>query len=252
VTARIFHLVPSLTLLLALFQASAEARVALEDRQGKRVSVETLSFTDETGAPVALARYFEQGRPVLMLPVYFGCPGPCSLALANLVTELKGIAASAGRGFEVVVLSIDPGEGPARAVEGKQLALSLYGRPETAQGWHFLTGRAGEIARLTRELGFEFEPDPRSGFISHPSALFVLTPAGLISRTLSGVRHTRRQLWSAIYDAGHGKIERFFDRLTEICALSMEHDGLLFRLLRQAERLRVWAWLPRGIRFAQP
>jgi protein SCO1/2 len=38
------------------------------------------------------------------------------------------------------VVSIDPSEGPDLAAAKKRSYVKRYGQPETADGWHFLTG----------------------------------------------------------------------------------------------------------------
>ena len=53
-----------------------------------------------------------------------------------------------GREFDVVAVSFDPKEGPGLAAQKKAAYLERYKRPQTAAGWHFLTGHAGD--RSTR------------------------------------------------------------------------------------------------------
>ena len=50
----------------------------------------------------------------------------------------------AGKEFEVVAVSFDPKDTPALAAEKKQAYLERYKRPQTAAGWHFLTGEEAD------------------------------------------------------------------------------------------------------------
>ena len=57
-----------------------------------------------------------------------------------------------GKDFDVVIISIDPSETPELAAKKKAFYLKRYGRPETAAGWHFLTGQRPAIDAVTEPL----------------------------------------------------------------------------------------------------
>jgi len=65
----------------------------------------------------------------------------CNQIEQGVVGSLKMLSFNAGRDYEVVFVSFDPRETPDMAAKKKVAALSRYGRPETAAGWHFLTGK---------------------------------------------------------------------------------------------------------------
>src|SRR6266478_10131160 len=100
-----------------------------------------LPFRDETGRDVKLQDYFGS-KPVLLALVYYGCPMLCNQVEMGVVGTLKMLSFNPGREYEVVFVSFDPNETPGMAARKKEAALSHYGRPETAFGWHFLTGAA--------------------------------------------------------------------------------------------------------------
>ena len=73
-----------------------------------------LRFRDEAGRDVRLGDYFGR-RPVILALVYYGCPLLCNQVLNGLTRSLKPLSLDAGKDFEVVAVSIDPGETPELA-----------------------------------------------------------------------------------------------------------------------------------------
>ena len=110
-------------------------------------------FRDETGKAVRLGDYFGK-RPVILSLVYYQCKMLCPEEIDGLVGALEMVKFAPGKDFDVVFVSIDPSETPEIAAREKALYVKRYGRPETASGWHFLTGpaagdqRPGERGRL--------------------------------------------------------------------------------------------------------
>ena len=103
------------------------------------------AFVDEAGTPVTLGTYFNGKKPAVFALVYFDCPMLCSEELDGLTSSLEMVKMSPGKDFDVVMVSIDPTDTPEGAAKKKAFYLKRYGRPETAAGWHYLTGqRAGD------------------------------------------------------------------------------------------------------------
>ena len=74
--------------------------------------------------------------------VYYECPLLCSEELNGLASALEMVKLTPGKDFDIVaVVSIDPSERPELAAKKKANYLKRYGHPETAYGWHFLTGQ---------------------------------------------------------------------------------------------------------------
>ena len=98
------------------------------------------AFVDETGKPVVLGDYFGK-RPAVLSLVYYNCPMLCSEEMDGLTSSLEMVKLTPGKDFDVVIISIDPSETPEMAAKKKAFYLKRYGRPETAAGWHYLTGQ---------------------------------------------------------------------------------------------------------------
>ena len=96
---------------------------------------------------VRLGQFFDGKRPVILTMNYSNCPRLCSLQLNGLVKAMRAMPWDLGRQFQMVTVIIDPTESPERARLAKQGYLNSYGRPGSAAGWHFLTGRDEDIKR---------------------------------------------------------------------------------------------------------
>ena len=130
--------------------------VGIDEQLGGQIPLD-LHFRDENGTEVALASLFPGDRPVVLSLNYSDCPMLCTLVLNGLVDGLEELSWTPGREFDVISVSIDPLETPQRARLTKQKYLRDYGRPETAAGWHFLTGTQENIQRLADAVGFRYK-----------------------------------------------------------------------------------------------
>src|SRR6202035_2973313 len=135
-----------------------------------------LTFRDESGRDVQLRQYFGH-RPVLLALVYYGCPMLCNQIEQGVVGSLKMLSFNAGRDYEVVFVSFDARETPDMAAKKKAAALSHYGRPDTAEGWHFLAGAKPSIDSLTEAANFRYSFNGKSGIFAHVSGIMLLPPA---------------------------------------------------------------------------
>ncbi len=175
-----------------------------------------LAFNDETGNTVKLGDYFGQ-RPVILALVYYECPMLCTEVLNGMTGALETMNFNAGREFDVVVVSIDPGETPALALQKKQLYVKRYGRPGTEGGMHFLTGRQDAIEALANAVGFKYKYDPAIDQFAHVAVLTILTPAGHVSRYLYGIEYSPRDLKLALVEAADSKIGSAVDQALLFC-----------------------------------
>jgi protein SCO1/2 len=81
------------------------------------------AFKDEYGRPVTLGRYFGQKRPVIVAFVYYTCPMLCTQVMNGISASLRALPFNAGQDFDVVLVSFDPRDNPAAALEKKQAHL---------------------------------------------------------------------------------------------------------------------------------
>lgn len=176
-----------------------------------------LAFRDETGKNVHLSDYFHHQKPVVLAFVYFSCPMLCMQLEEGLVGSLRMISFNPGRDYEVVFVSFDDRDTPDIAAMKKQTALKQFRRPETASGWHFLTGQKDAIMAATQAANFTFNFDAKSNLFAHASGILLLTPEGRISRYFYGVEFPSRNLRLGLVDASEGRIGTPIDHALLYC-----------------------------------
>ena len=189
--------------------------IGFDQHLGANVPLD-LAFRDEAGRSVRLGDYFGK-RPVVLSLNYYGCPMLCTVTLNGLASALDVLSYTAGREFEVVVVSFDPKETPELATQKKKAYLERYKRPGAAEGWHFLTGDAEDIERLTKAVGFRYAWDSDTKQFAHPAGVMVLTPEGKIARYLFGIEYAPKDLRFAVIEASEGKIGTPADQVVLSC-----------------------------------
>jgi protein SCO1 len=175
-----------------------------------------LPFRDETGRHVKLGDYFGQ-KPVVLAFVYFDCPMLCDQVQQGVVGSLRMLSFNPGRDYEVVFVSFDDRDTPEKAARKKETVLSRFRRPETASGWHFLTGSRESIAAATNAANFRYRFDAKNDYFAHASGIMLLTPGGRISRYFYGVEYPGRDLRLGLVDASAGKIGSAIDHVLLFC-----------------------------------
>jgi len=194
---------------------SVLTRIGIDQKLDTRIDA-SISFYDESGHAVTLRDYFGT-KPIILTPIYYECPMLCSMQLNGLVKALRVMPITAGRDFEIVTFSIDPKEIPELALAKKTHYVRDYGRPEAAAGWHFLTGSADSIHRLTDEIGFRYMYDSFTGQWAHSSAIVVLTPDGRVAQYLYGIEYDPGALKFSLTRAFNGGIGSLVDHVLLYC-----------------------------------
>jgi protein SCO1 len=191
------------------------SKIAIDQRIGYQVPLD-LPFVDDSGKQAKLGDYFGK-RPVVLALVYYECPMLCTQVLNGLVSALGTMNLQAGRDFDVVAVSFNPKEGPGLASQKKANYVQRYGRPDTANGWHFLTGTQESITRLTEAVGFKYAFDENIQQFAHGAAIEVLTPTGLIARYFYGIDFSPRDLRLGLVEASNGHIGTVVDDVLLFC-----------------------------------
>jgi protein SCO1 len=208
--------------------------VGIDQKLNQQVPLD-LTFRDETGKTVQLSQYFGQ-KPVLLSLVYFNCPMLCTQVLNGMEASMKGLPMDAGNEFNAISVSIDPSDKPVLAAVKQQMYVGMYGRPNGAQGWHFLTGDEDQIKKLADAVGFRYAYDPDSKQFAHASAIMVLTPDGKLSKYFYGIQYSPRDLRLGLVEASARKIGTPVDSILLFCYHYDPHTGkyglLISRLIQ--------------------
>ncbi len=179
-----------------------------------------LAFTDDAGQQVALGSYFGK-RPAILALVYYRCPMLCSEELDGLTSALQMVRYVPGKDFNVIVVSIDPTEGTDLAAAKKREYLKRYGHPESAGGWHFMTGRQPDIDALTEAVGFKYVkiqvPNSNQIQFAHASAIQIVTPEGKLAQYYMGVEYSPKDLLLGLNEASSNRIGSPVDNILTYC-----------------------------------
>jgi protein SCO1/2 len=181
---------------------------------------------DTTGRAVELGEYFRPGPdgrelPVILALVYYDCPVACPATLNAINQCINGLDYTVGEDFRVVIVSFDPTNTTEQARDEETGALTAYNRrktPAIRDGYRFHTAQADESRRIADAVGFEYRYLPDVDEYGHPSAIFVLSPEGQVSRYMYGYQFYPGQMRLALLDASQGRIARSFgDKIMLFC-----------------------------------
>ena len=189
--------------------------VGIDQKLDEQVPLD-LVFRDEAGKDVPLGQLVKD-KPVVLMLVYYECPMLCTMALNDITKTLRVVQYDIGRQFDVVTVSFDPREDYELAAAKKASYVKQYGRPGAERGWHFLTGDAEPIKRLTESVGFRYTWDEPTRQFAHASGFMILTPQGKLARYFFGHDYSATDLRLSLVEASQGKIGTPTDALLLYC-----------------------------------
>lgn len=221
-TAGIRYLLPIVIAMIGCASAAAQDTrwregVGFDQKLNARLPLDVM-LRDENGEKIRLRQYF-QGKPVVLMPVYYQCPMLCGLELNGLVRCLRAMELTAGKDFQIVTFSIDPREKPALAKQKRKRYLTRYGREGAESGWHFLTGDQQSITTLCDAIGFRAKYNAETGQYAHAAGIVVCTPDGRIARYFFGVEFVPRDLRLGLVEASNNEIGSLADQVLLFCYL---------------------------------
>ncbi len=190
-------------------------QIGIDQRLNEQVPLD-LRFKDETGRDVRLGEFFGK-RPVVLALVYYECPMLCTQVLNGTVSALSVLTFDVGKEYDFVAVSINPKETPGLAAEKKKAYVARYKRPETADGWHFLTGQEDDIRRLAAAVGFRYAFDPDIQQYAHGAGIEILTPRGVVAKYFYGIEFSPRDLRFGLIEASDEHIGTVVDNALMLC-----------------------------------
>ena len=183
-------------------------KVGVEQHLNQQLPLDA-QFVDDTGRTVRLGDYFGK-HPAILSLVYYNCPMLCSEEMDGLAGALEMVRMNPGKDFEVIIISIDPSETPELAAKKKAFYVKRYGRPDTAGGWHFLTGKQDAIDAVSKATGFGYiripGPDGKLDQFAHASSIEVVTTSGRIAQYYLGVEYSPKDVMLGLIEASGNKI----------------------------------------------
>jgi protein SCO1 len=216
-------------------------QVGITPQLGQKIPLD-LKFTDADGKSVRLGDLVKD-RPAVLHLVYYECPMLCQLSRDGLLRTLETLTLKPGKDFSVITVSFDPREGPEFSARARQVAMERFDRESVEQGWTFLTGDEPSIKQLCDSVGFRYKFDEQKQQYAHAAGIFILTPGGTISRYLSGVEYSPRDLRLSLVEASQDKIGTATDQVLLLCYMydptSGKYGLAIMTVLRTAGALTV-------------
>ena len=173
-------------------------------------------FKDETGKMVRLGDFIDGKRPTVLVLAYHTCKTLCTFVQRSVLDAAKGADWTVGNQYDVVTVSIHPGDTPAMALGKKNETVAAYAREGSAKGWHYLTGDAASSQRVADAVGWKFHRDI-DGEIAHPAAVMLLKPNGHVARYIYGIELAPTDLQVGLLEASEGKNITTLERVKLYC-----------------------------------
>ncbi|HJU25292.1 MAG TPA: SCO family protein [Rhodanobacteraceae bacterium] len=206
-------------------------RVGFDQHLGAQVPLDAV-FRDADGRPVRL-RGLLDGKPALLVPGYYTCRNLCTTVRAGVANAVRRSGLVPGEQFNVLLVSIDPHDGPASA-RTTQSNDELSHPDARVADWHYLSGAETAMAPLMRSIGFRYFLDDRNDQYAHAAGIVLLTPQGRVAQYLFGVRFAPETLRLALVHASQGGIGTIVDRLLLLCC---DYDASTGRYTVTIERV---------------
>ncbi len=209
-------------------QMKASNQVGIDEKLGRQIALDTI-LKDESGNDVTLRRLID--KPTILIFNYFRCPGICPVLISNLVQVVNKIDLEPGKDYRLVAVSFDPSDTPETAREKKANYLNQMRRPFSPDSWHFLTGSAENTRVVADSAGFNYRL--QGNMYSHPGAIMLVTPKGILSRYLYGTSFVPADVEIAVKEAAGGKVLPSISRVLSFCYVSdPQGRGYVFSITR--------------------
>lgn len=179
---------------------TALENVGIEDKTGGLVPLD-VKLVGSDGRSFVLGEYLKDDRPLVVVLAYYSCPMLCSLVLNGLNDGIKQLKETVGDEYRILVVSFDPRDTTKIAHDKLENYVAAYGREVKGNGYELATGAEADVRRLADALGFQYRWDDASKQYAHAAGLFVVSPKGKLSHTMTGIRFPAEQLSTALTDA---------------------------------------------------
>lgn len=192
----------------------------LQNNLGKKLPLD-VKLVDSNGKKVRLGDKFGHGRPVVVSMIYLRCPLLCPQLQQKVVQSFNKITDfTIGTDYDVLFISFDFRDTPIDAAKAKELAVSTYDRTTTEnvrQGFSYLVGEAEDTQKVADALGFPYRYLRESGEFAHGTAVYIVSPDGVISKCFPKLDYDPKDLRLSLVEASNGKIGTLVDTFTLWC-----------------------------------
>lgn len=163
------------------FWAYAPANVVdLAPERGR--AIPSINWTDESGRARNLSEF--SGYPLVLLPIYTRCPGPC-LQNVDRLKEALANSTNNPRQFRVLLFSFDPSD--------SAMTLKKYREHENIPlNWSIAVASQANIDMLLESIGVQVG---RAGTeFAHPNIVLFLDPKLRVAKWIYGTAYSGRDV----------------------------------------------------------
>jgi protein SCO1/2 len=190
--------------------------VGVEEKLGESIPMD-LIFANSSGDSVSIGDLIEEGKPILLNPLYYECPTLCGLVLDAVFNVVEKLKWNPGDDYTIISFSIDPDETTFHADSTKTIIMNDLNRPGADKGWHFLTGNEESVKALANSVGFNYSYDEQTDEYMHMASIMLISPEGVITRYLYGLNMREFDLRNALYEAADGEIGSTLEKALLYC-----------------------------------
>lgn len=189
--------------------------VGVEEQLGNQIPLD-LTFANAEGDTVSIRELMQDGKPVILNPVYYECPQLCTMVKDAIFKAIHDLKWNPGKDYSIITFSFDPSEKTGLAAKNKKDFLTKLDRPNAEGGWHFLTGSSQNIQTLTDAIGFDYKR-VENGEFAHGAVILFISPNGTITRYLYGIEFDEFNFRNALYEAADGNIGSTAEQVLLYC-----------------------------------
>lgn len=207
------------------------ADAIMVDKLGGQAPLD-VPLRDEEGRAVTLRDLVQPGKPILLNPFYYGCPGMCGAVQNATLNALEDLDLVPGQDYSIVSVDIDAKNGPDTSRLKKRTYVGAWQEDlpgvDLERHWRFATGEDAAIRSLTDAVGFQFQYREQEARIDHPPTLVFLAPDGTVTRYLNmgPGGFSTRDMRLALYDASSGEVGGFIEQILVSCLTFDSETGV--------------------------
>ena len=190
--------------------------VGIDEKLGDFIPIDA-KFSTVNGDSIRLGDLLEEGKPVILNPLYYECPMLCGLVVDGVIDVDDELAWKPGEDYIVISFSIDPLENHELAKEYRGKYINKLTKTDAEKGWYFLTGKQSQIDTVINSIGFKYNEVQGTGEYAHSAAIIMLSPEGKITRYLYGIKYDEFDTRNALYESADGKIGSTVEQLLMYC-----------------------------------
>lgn len=187
-----------------------EVEIGIVEKLGD--TIPNLWFLNETSDTVKLGELVNM--PTILFFVYFDCPNLCSPLMDGVADVVSKLDLKLGTDFRIITISFNTKDTPEKAKEKKINFVQKISK-ENQKYWTYLTGTQENIDRITDAIGYKYKAQGLD--FAHPSAIYVLSPQGRITRYLYGLTFLPFDVKMAIIEAQKGIPRPTINKILEYC-----------------------------------